>query len=279
MHALFLLPLVAQQPPVQRHPSRTGTIEVIEGFESKVLANKRRLWVYLPPKYKSSSDKYPVLYMHDGQNVFDGATSYIPNQEWKADEAAEVLIDAGVIRPVIIVAIDNAGMERGNEFLPTAASMGSQRVGGKADRYTQMITDEIMPLINGKYRTLSGPANTAVCGSSFGGIISLHIGLSRPDVFGMVAACSPSLWWDKKVMIQRFADLKTKPKFKLWMDMGTGEGSDAIPDCNALDTVLRKKGWKANRDYRYVIDEGAQHNEVAWSHRFPAILRFFFGIK
>jgi len=276
MIAFATMALAAQDTP--RYPSRSGHIEVIEGFESKALANKRRIWVYLPPSYaKNPTEKYPVFYMHDGQNLFDGMTSYIPNKEWKCDESAEALIDAGVIRPLIIVGIDNAGMDRGNEYLPSKVKFRGAEMGGKANLYTQMLTDEIMPMINSKYRTLTGPKNTAVGGSSFGGIISLHIGLTRPDVYGYVAALSPSLWWDNHLLTKNYDALKAKLPFKLWMDIGTKEGPEAVPDCDAMDKVLKHKGWKPRRDYTYVVDSDAEHNEVAWSHRFPAILRFFFG--
>ena len=112
--SLFLAGIQGQGP--QRVPSITGTVEKIEGFQSKVLGNKRNVSVYLPPDYaKDTAKKYAVVYMHDGQNVFDGMTSFIPNQEWRADETAQMLIEAGIIEPIIIVGLDNGGMERGNE--------------------------------------------------------------------------------------------------------------------------------------------------------------------
>ncbi|HVL39797.1 MAG TPA: alpha/beta hydrolase-fold protein, partial [Fimbriimonadaceae bacterium] len=115
----------------ERRQSLTGDIRHHRDFESKILGNKRNLIVYLPPDYAKQTRRYPVVYLHDGQNVFDGLTSYIPNQEWRADEAAEALIRAELIEPLILVGIDNAGIARGDEYLPTRTKFGDNEAGGK----------------------------------------------------------------------------------------------------------------------------------------------------
>src|SRR5689334_20785353 len=128
-----------QKPPV-RKTSLTGIIKAHPDFESKILGNKRNVWVYLPPNYESEPKRsFPVLYMHDGQNVFDGMTSYIPNLEWRVDEAAEALIKAKVVEPIIIVAVSNAQMDRANEYLPTRRKMRDMEMGGKADLYGKFL--------------------------------------------------------------------------------------------------------------------------------------------
>jgi predicted alpha/beta superfamily hydrolase len=215
--------------------------------------------------------------MQDGQNVFDGATSYIPNQEWRADETTEMLTRAGLIEPLIVVAIPNGGMERGNEYLPTQATMGTNKVGGKADLYTRMVADEIRPLINRTFRTKTDAKSTGVAGSSFGGIIALHMGMSRPDVFGKVCAMSPSLWWDNRVMLSRASKWKSGGQ-KVWVDIGTGEGEGAVKDVLDFQAVMSKAGWK-NRDFATLIEPGAKHNETAWAGRLAASLLFLFPPK
>jgi predicted alpha/beta superfamily hydrolase len=262
----------------KRVTSLTGIVRKHVNFHSNVLGNDRDLVVYLPPGYdEHSGRRYPVLYMHDGQNVFDGMTSYIPNQEWRADEAAQALIEANAIEPIIIVGINNAGMDRGNEYLPTRRQMGSDFVGGRADKYGDMIVNEIKPLIDRTYRTKPDRANTGLCGSSFGGIITLHLGITRPNVFGKLAVVSPSVWWDERVMLKRVAALPRKPNVKMWVDMGTDEGPGAVRDAADLRDALIRKGFQPGKDLLYYLDRGAKHNEAAWAGRFDAILLYLFG--
>jgi predicted alpha/beta superfamily hydrolase len=263
-----------------RRPSRTGRIETIAPFHSTVLANDRALNVYLPPGYEAPPKRrYPVLYMHDGQNVFDGMTSYIPNQEWRADETAESLIKSGLIEPIIIVAIDNAGGDRANEFLPTKARMGNESAGGRADQYGEMLRKEIMPLINQRYRTRTGPHNTGLCGSSFGGIVTLHLGLTHPETFGKLAVVSPSIWWDNRVMLKRIAALPAKPKVRVWVDIGSDEGPGAERDAQDAFNALVAKGMKPGKEIVFYVDSGARHSEVAWAGRMGMILLYLFGKK
>jgi predicted alpha/beta superfamily hydrolase len=275
--SLFAALATAQSPNV-RKTSLTGHVDHIARFHSTILGNDRNLIVYLPPDYDTNPNRrYPVLYMHDGQNIFDGMTSYIPNQEWRADEAAEGLIQAGLIEPLIIVGIDNAGIDRGNEFLPTSAKMGGQSMGGRADQYGKMIQQEIIPLINAKYRTKRGPKNTALAGSSFGGIITLYLGIHHPDLFGRLAVVSPSIWWDNRVMLKQIAALPAKPNVRIWLDIGTAEGNEAVKDTQDAAKALADKGFRPGKDLAVYIDNGAAHNESAWAGRIGMILLYLFG--
>lgn len=280
--ASILLAVAIKGQTPQRVSSLTGNIEKIEGFESRILGNKRNLIVYLPPDYsKDTTKKYPVVYMHDGQNIFDGMTSYIPNQEWRADETAEMLIQAGIIEPIIIVGIDNGGMERGNEYLPTKFKMGQNEVGGKADKYGQMLTDEIMPLVNEKYRTLTGPENTGLIGSSFGGIITSYLGITHPEIFGRLGVCSPSVWVDNQVMLTLVQPI-TKKKVRrprVWVDCGGKEGVEMVRGARELYAAYTKAGWKPGNEIRLAIEQNAEHNEVAWARRLPSILTYLFPKK
>ncbi len=262
----------------QRVSSLTGNIEKLVGFESKVLQNRRNLSVYLPPQYTADkSRRFPVLYMHDGQNIFDGSTSYIPNQEWRADEAAEALINAGLIEPIILVGIDNAGADRGNEYLPWKIKIGTTEMGGRADLYGKMLTDELMPMINAKYRTKLGPSNTGLVGSSFGGVITSYLGVTRPDVFGKLGIVSPSVWVKERALLK--AIQPTKSRQRIWIDMGTKEGEQSVADARALFDSYKAAGWREGKDVTLMIDGNAEHNELAWSHRVMSILTYLFGRK
>ena len=269
-----LLSLLLNSPiQEERRASTTGDIRYHREFESASLGNKRTLTVYLPPRYSAEPKRhYPVLYMHDGQNLFDGLTSFIPNKEWRVDETAEALINAGLIEPIIVVGIDNAGSERANEFLPTRV----RTAGGKADLYGKMLADDIMPFIDRTFRTKRGPKYTAVAGSSFGGILSLHLAMTRSDKFSKAAVVSPSVWWDNRVMVKRVNDLKSKPPVKIWLDMGASEGPGALNDARALRDAMVAKGW-GKGDFAYIEEANAQHNEDAWARRMGAILLFLFG--
>lgn len=278
--ALILASILQNQGP-QRVSSLTGNIEKIEGFESKILKNRRNLIVYLPPNYKEdAAKKYPVVYMHDGQNIFDGMTSYIPNQEWRADEAAEALISAGLIEPMIIVGIDNAGLGRAFEYLPTRFKQEKIEIGGKADLYGKMIIDEIMPLINEKYRTKTGPDNTGLIGSSFGGVVSCYLGITHPEVFGRIGIVSPSVWVDDRVLLKLVKPMEKKVRRpRIWLDIGAKEGTDAVRDTRDLYDVYVKNGWKPNADIVVYVEQNAEHNELAWSRRMPSILTYLFPKK
>ena len=168
----------------------TGTVKRYPGFRSEILGLERRIWVYLPPTYDEEPERrFPVLYMHDGQNVFDGATSYIAGKEWEADETAERLIEEGRIEPLIIVAVDHAGVARVEEYTPTADRRGR---GGKVDQYGRMLVEELKPWVDETFRTRPGREDTGIAGSSYGGLASVWVGLTHADVFGKIAALSTS---------------------------------------------------------------------------------------
>jgi predicted alpha/beta superfamily hydrolase len=216
--------------------------------------------------------RFPVLYMHDGQNVFDGATAYIAGKEWEADEAAERLIEEGRIEPLIIVAVDNGGMARADEYLPTV----HRGHGGRLDQYARMLIEEVKPWADETFRTRPGREDTGIAGSSFGGIASLWIGLTHSDVFGKIAALSTSVNFDDEQILRFVAALPGKPEAMIWTDMGTDEGPGQIKAGRRLRDALVAKGWEEGRDLAYLEAEGEPHNEVAWSKRMPAILEFLY---
>lgn len=262
-------------------PSLTGTIKFHERFASRHLGNARTLAVYLPPGYASDpSARYPVLYLHDGQNAFDAATSAF-GVEWSADETAERWIGAGKIRPVIIVAIANTDRRADEYTAHRDARFGS---GGRGDAYGRFVVEEVKPFIDAHYRTRPGRDDTAVAGSSLGGLISLQIVSTYPDVFSMCGAISPALGWAAEQALRDFEkrDLAWAKRVRVWVDMGTREGARAdgpgteLPRTRRFVKCLEAAGLSAGRDYRYVEVEGGEHNETAWAARFGDILQFFF---
>jgi predicted alpha/beta superfamily hydrolase len=242
-------------------------------FRSQYLEAERTLAVYVPPGYERDLDRrYPVLYMHDGQNLFDSSTAFGGN-EWRLDDTAEELIERGAIEPVIIVGIYNTGEQRIHEYTP---SVDAKLGGGKADLYGKMIVKEVKPFIEKTYRTLSGAENTAMGGSSLGGLVTLHLGLRYPTLFGKLAVLSPSVWWDNKFILREIEQLPAKPPLKIWLDMGTAEGGMSLEDTEMLRDAMSAKGWRAGRDLAYSEIEGATHSEVAWAERVGPFLRFLF---
>ncbi len=245
-------------------------------FHSKYLKVDRDIRVWLPPGYDADKKRrYAVFYLHDGQNLFKGGPSFIPNQAWNADTTAAELIEAKKISPVILVGIDNAGRERIAEYTPTEIKKypGS----GKGDLYGKMIVEELKPFIDTHYRTLKDARNTALGGSSLGGLVTLSIGLAYPKTFGKLAILSPSVWWDDMYICRQVEKLSARPNLKLWLDIGTKEGDGAVEPARKLRAALVAKGWKVGADLRYMEAEGAEHNERAWAARFPEVLTFFFG--
>lgn len=258
----------------EREHTLTGEFRMHRGFHSRFLSKDRDIIVYLPPGYETGSARYPVLYLHDGQNLFDGATSYIPGMEWRVDETAQALIEGGDIEPLIIVGIYNTGEQRVFEYTQTRDAR--HKVGGKARQYGRMLVEELKPFIDSEYRTLTGPSDTGLGGSSLGGLVTLYLGLRYPKVFGKLAVVSPSVWWDHKIIVKNVQQVRRKPGLRIWLDMGTKEGASATKDAALLRDALVGKGWVLGSDLNYFEAQGAEHNEKAWGERVGMILKFLF---
>jgi len=257
----------------------TGQIRLHPGFHSRHVPDDRDIIVYLPPDYDAEPlRRYPVFYLHDGQNLFDAETAFA-GQEWHADETAEALIRQGDIRPVILVGIYHTGPHRIDEYTPMPDHHST--TGGKADLYCAMIVEELKPFIDVNYRTLQEPRHTALGGSSLGGLATLYIGLRHAHVFGMLAVLSPSVWWRRGVILRLIREMPiAEPRPRIWLDIGTSEGQyprRIVRDARYLRDTLCRKGWRPGHDLAYLEEEGAPHNESAWGSRMPRILRFLFG--
>jgi len=251
----------------------SGQLRKHDRFPSRFLRNRRDLIVYLPPDYaEQASRRFPVLYLHDGQNLFDGATSFIPGQDWHVGQTAEEGITLGAVEPLIIVGIYNT-KARVREYTPThVPKLG----GGRADRYAKFLIEEVKPFVESQYRTLSGAANTGIGGSSLGGLVSLYVGLKRADVFGKIAALSPSVWWNHMVIHRLVREMNVNPRPRIWLDIGTREGPRMVPVVERFRDVLLQKGWRLGQDLDYERVEGAQHNEAAWAQRVGPFLQFLY---
>jgi predicted alpha/beta superfamily hydrolase len=257
----------------------TGNIHRHANFPSKILRNRRDVLVYLPPGYRQASTRrYPVLYLHDGQNVFDAATSFA-GVEWGVDETAQELIRRKLIEPLIIVAIANTGEDRIHEYAPTPARIDPpkrKRSKGQLRNYGRFLIEELKPFIDRKYRTRREAQFTALGGSSLGGLATLVLGLWFPNYFSRLAVMSPSIWWDDCLIykIVDALDETAKPPLKIWLDTGTQE--PGWERARVLRDRLVEKGWRLHDDLHYLEVEGADHSEGAWGARIDPVLRFLF---
>ncbi len=257
----------------------TGDIRTHRAFPSRFLGNNRDVHVYLPPGYRRSRNRrYPVLYLHDGQNVFDSATAF-GHTEWRADETAERLIEQKLIEPIIIVAVANAGEDRIHEYAPTRGRIEEgkrKRSKGRLRLYGRFLSKELKPFIDGRYRTMSEPEFTGLGGSSLGGLATIALGLWFPNTFQRLAVLSPSVWWDDCVLYKLVEkiDEEARPPLKIWLDTGTHE--PGWERAAVLRDGLVEKGWRLHGDLYYYEANGADHSEHAWSERFDAVLRFLY---
>jgi predicted alpha/beta superfamily hydrolase len=255
----------------RRRTIRAGRLEHLRAFPSAVFGNERDLTIYLPPGYGEREDlRYPVLYMQDGQNLFEPERAFIPGQHWRLAEAADEAIAARAAQPMIIVGVDHAGPARADEYTPTFDA--KKKVGGRAGDYARFLFDEVKPAIDSRFQT--DPSDTAVGGSSLGGLISLHLGLTHPDVFRAIAALSPSVWWDSRAILKTVDSFAARRHPRLWLDIGGREGRDALNDVRLLRDHLQAKGWTDN--LRYFEDRRADHSERAWAKRAKMVLEFLF---
>ena len=257
----------------------TGNIKRHRAFPSRILGNRRDILVYLPRGYRPFLRlRYPVLYLNDGQNVFDAATSFA-GVEWGMDETAERLIRAKLIEPLIIVAVANMGEDRIDEYAPTSGMIDAKakrkkRSKGLARQYGQFLIEELKPYIDQKYRTKPGAEFTALGGSSLGGLVTLAIGMLYPQMFRRLMVMSPSIWWDNFAIYRLVDSISEKPPLKIWLDTGTVE--PGWEQMRELANRLIEKGWKLHKDLEYMEAQGADHSEAAWAARVEPALRFLF---
>jgi predicted alpha/beta superfamily hydrolase len=244
-------------------------IQVHADFPSRFLPQARPIAVHVPPNYDTdSSGRYPVLYLQDGQNLFDPATAFggVP---WRCDETADRVAAEGRCRPVILVGVGNTS-DRLREYGPRKAPHPDDL----SREYARFLVEELKPFMDATYRSLHGPDATGVGGSSMGGLIALHLARWHPEVFGRCAAISPSLWWDNETFA-RSPDWP--PGVRLWLDMGGREGATPA----AMRANVRRARRLADKlrrfpEFRYAEFPDAGHSEADWGARFDRVLEYLF---
>lgn len=268
-------------PNVIRVDAATGDLRLHE-FQSRTFHNTRFLRVWLPPGYdqgENSSRRYPVLYLNDGQNLFEASTSFT-GVEWGVDETADRLIRDRIVPPMIIVGIDHAGKDRFREYMPYR-SLQPMMLRVQGQRYPTFLIKEVMPFIARNYRAASGPENTGLGGSSLGALISLYTAAVRPGMIGRLLLESPSLWASNRQTIRESREVKRWPE-RIFLATGTAEAGRAdrdrsmVDDVRELAAIFGRASLAQNR-LRLFVDEGATHHESAWARRFPDALTFLFG--
>ncbi len=254
----------------------SGDIRYHKNFYSRLLANSRELIVYLPPGYeKNKSARYPVLYMQDGQNLFDAATSFFAGNERRMDEEAQDLIARGKITPLIIVGIYSVPTDRINEFTPTRDANTNK--GGEADLYGRMVVEELKPFVDANYRTLPDRSHTALGGSSLGGLVTMYLGLQYPNVFGKLAITSPAAYWGDEEIVREVKALRATTNQRICLSVGSGEPPVFLNRTRNLRQALIDRGWKDGITLGYMEAPGAQHAPDPLSHRTTHLLTFLFS--
>ena len=244
-------------------------------FPSTLLGNTRAVWVYLPPTYlENIRARFPVVYMHDGQNLFDPSLAFGGNPWW-VQNAIDGAAESGAFAEVVVVGPE-ATADRIGEYTPTA---DPNYGGGKGMLYLRMLVEELKPKVDAELRTLPEREHTAILGSSLGGLISAYAGVVKPQVFGMVGAMSPSTWWDNKVLLSEVATTGAAGRpLRVYVDSGdSGTSNDDKDNTAALAQAYRTLGYADGTTLKYVVQAGASHSEIYWSQRLPEALKFIVG--
>jgi len=243
-----------------------GTMKIIEKFPMPQFQRQRRIWIYLPPNYHDADLTFPVIYMHDGQNLFDRLTSY--SGEWCVDESMNRLCTEKRTRGAIVVGIDNGGEVRFDEYIPSYSG----------DKYLDFMVNNLKPYIDRAFRTKPSRAHTGTAGSSLGGLISLYMGLKRPDIFSKIGAFSPAMSFAD----DGFQNWVKEYDMKIYLDVGTNESLPYDSSRKYADLVwntyyqLLTNGF-GNDEVKLVVEKDAGHNEEAWARRFPEAFLWLFS--
>jgi predicted alpha/beta superfamily hydrolase len=249
-----------------RRRTPPGVLEVWPNFYSPELGNHRDVLIYLPTSYARSDKPYPVIYMHDGQNLFDPTTSFAG--EWGVDQALARAPRKG--RRAIVVGIPNMGVDRVREYSPF---VDERNGGGLGDVYVSFLLETLKPAIDQHYRTLPAPEHTGIVGSSLGALVSLYAFFRQPASFGFVGALSPALWFAGGAI---FPFVREAPyvRGRIYLDVGAREGAGTLANARMMRDLLVEKGYELGKDLQWVEDRGGMHNEAAWGRRLRAALPF-----
>ncbi len=251
----------AQQPNLKEEQAKQSTASnQVSTFiiEAPQLKTTKKIWIYLPKEYDSTKKKYPVIYMHDAQNIFDAKTSYVG--EWNVDEKLD-----SINAQVIIVGIEHGNGKRIDELTPYK---NVKYGGGNADNYLRFIVETLKPEIDAKYRTKTNTQNTGIIGSSLGGLVSYYAVLKYPEIFGKAGVFSPSFWYNRKE-INELTQKTRNLKAKIYFLCGDNEGdADVIPDLKIIESLIAEKRCDCLNLTKVTIVKGGQHNEKLWRDGF-----------
>lgn len=241
----------------------------------------RPVQVYLPPGYRDGRDRFPVLYLQDGQNLFDPATAFAAS--WHAERALDRLARRG--SPVLAVGIPNSGLRRIQEYAPF---LDRRYGGGGGEEYLRWILGTVQPLIEKRFRVARGRETTAIAGASMGGLISLYAFARFPERFGLVGGMSPSLFFGDEALTGWLAN-RPLAGGRVYLDIGTLEGrrnrrrktapkspSGAMRRLRRLRRIFEQGGYRRGVDLEWIEEPGGRHDEAAWAHRLPGMLDFLF---
>jgi predicted alpha/beta superfamily hydrolase len=246
----------AAQP--KAHTASPQVHIISEKFEMPQLGRERRIWIYLPAGYQSSKKKFPVIYMHDGQNLFDNYTSGYG--EWGIDEILDKL---GGQKECIVVGVDHGGDYRITEYDPYDSKYGK----GRGNDYVDFMVKTLKPYIDKHYRTKPNPANTTVAGSSMGGLISMYAALKYPGVFGNAGIFSPAFWIAPEIYQYAQQQQKLSVKSRFYFVCGDAESGSMVADMKKMAAIIRNK-IPGEKNAPVVIVKGASHNEKQWNGDF-----------
>ena len=263
----FALPAAEAERP---HTAGPTVREFVPPLRMPKLGSARKLRVYLPPDYTKGAQRYPVLYMFDGQNLFDEATSYAG--EWGVDETMDALACEGF--PAIVIGIDHGGEQRFNELIPY---WNVRFLPNEGALFIDDVVHAIKPFVDANYRTLPDRDHTAVVGSSLGGLSADYAIHRYPDVFGKAGVFSPSYWVsDEPFAIARRTALPAGSRVYLYT--GGREGTESVSQLETMASILRAHSHGDDSVTMHVMPE-AEHNEAAWRAEFPRAVRWLFGIE
>jgi predicted alpha/beta superfamily hydrolase len=269
--SLLLVSCTADTPPAPRPSTLQPNVTIVEEpLLIPGLDRDRQIRIYLPPNYDESDDQYPVLYMHDGQNLFDDSTSFVG--EWGVDEILNDLAEESGFE-LIVVGIDNGQEHRMKEMSPwTNEEYGP----AEGEEYMDFIVRVVKPLVDSTYRTLKEPANTAIMGSSMGGLISHYGTYAYPEVFGRAGIFSPSYWYSDSVMVYT-KDFPVPDSTRIYLVVGRGEGS-MVGFAEEMEKTILETGHPRDNLYLTVDPEG-EHNEASWNRQFVPAIRWLFEVE
>ena len=249
-----------------RGPRRKGTLQIIAAVHSPELGNTRDLHVYLPPGYEQAATRYPVVYLQDGQNLFDPRLSFAG--AWGADVAADAAARLGY--EAILVGVSNVGYARVDEYSPFV----DRRVGGgQGERYLAFLIRTVKMRIDREFRTHTGREHTVIGGASMGGLIALYAYFRHPEVFGRAAVQSPALWFANGAVLDYIAAVPSIPG-RIFLDVGRREGKETLRNARQLRDALLSKGFSKRETLHWVEDRAGAHHEYAWGRRLKKALPY-----